>query len=1362
MQTLNRPTRIFLLVCMAILLTAACAHAVPPQLRFEQMSIEEGLPQQSVHSVLQDRQGFMWFATHGGLVRFDGYRMTVFRHEREEAHSLSSNRLWKIFEDREGTLWVATAEGGLNRFEAGSESFKAYRHDPADPHSLADDRVWDVFEDERGRLWVATSSGLSLFDPAADTFTNKMLGKEIRSIVQAMAPESSNPIWVGTSRHGLVRFDPATGPVESFRNDPSDVDSLPNDQVLVLSRDGAGALWVGTAGGLALFDEAAGSFQVFRHHPDEPHSLAGPKVQSIFEDRAGNLWIGTNRGLSLLDRESGRFDNFRHDPSARRSLPHRSVASVYQDRTGILWVGTLYGGVARVDPRIWQFTEYSRGGDPLRSPPGGVVALSEDREGLLWVGTSEGLVHFDSDPKSFSAPQAWGAPVSGAAGIASDKAGDVWVASRWGTLERWDSSAGRSQEVSLHANTSRHEYITALYSDASGALWIGQQGLVKLEPGPKLTRYSHRPGDATSPAPSGIKTLAPGSEAALWIGYSDRGLARLAADSEQFEHFRLYAGAEGQPSVSAIYEDEAGRVWVGTNAGLFRMVLTGNQPEVRTFTVRHGLASDLIAGILPDDLGRLWLSTSAGLSCFEPATETVRNFGTADGALPGGYNKGAALRLRDGRMVFGGPGGMTVFHPEKIHQDPTLPPLVFTDLRLRNQSVPLDPSGSGLLVRPIHLTTEIVLGPEDDLVSFEFAALHFAHPPNNRYAYKLEGFDGDWTFTDASRRVATYTDLQPGSYTLRVRGSNLDGIWNDEGIALGVEVLPPWWRTWWAYMLYFLAFGGLIFSLVLANRRLEAVVAARTAQVRSQARRIQEENDAKARFIANVSHEFRTPLTLAIGPLEDLRQDEGSQLSSSGRQNLEMALRNSQRMVGLVGQVLDIGRLEKGRLRLRLTEFDFAEIVRREAASFSIEAQRSGVTLVAELPEKSVPLVFDVDAMFKVVSNLLSNALKFTQKGGSLRVQLAEKEREVVLAVTDTGHGIAEDVLPRVFERYFQGSQTLATQPGMGIGLALVKELVELHGGQVEAVSRLGKGSTFTVTLRKGREHLHSDDLDREEVGTGEFAVANLFVPGAVPESKDDERTTVLLVEDNPELRHFLAVRLSASYRVLQAEHGEQALETARGELPDLIVSDVTMPVMDGFTMLRELRKDPEISFIPVLLLTARATTHEAIEGLGSGADDYLTKPFDAAELAARIAGILASRRRMSEHLRWKLENEPQTGGTFPETFEQKVQRAIVENLHDNTFTVQDLASALALDRTALFRKMRQGFGKSPSELIRQIRLERAAELLRAREGNVTEICYAVGFPSLSYFGKRFRERYGVAPSRFGQGSGVEPEVWAG
>ena len=1349
---------------------------LPNRLRFDQLSLEDGLPQQSVLSVLQDRHGFLWLATQGGVVRYDGYRMSVFSHDHSDPGSISANRVWKIYEDREGTLWLGTSEGGLNRFEPESETFTAFRHDPNEPSSLPSDRIWDLLQDRTGRFWVGTSGGLSLYDSESGTFSHQALDPEMerapgKQTVRVILEDPSGKLWLGTSWSGLLLFDPDTKTFETFRRDLSDPQSLPDDQILSLFLDAGNQLWVGTARGLARLNRESGSFEIYRHEPGQSDSLAGDQVQKIFGDRMGNLWMGTQNGLSILRPGASRFQNARHDPARPDSLPNNSVAEIFEDRTGILWFGIWYGGAAKVDPRTWQFSTFLRGEDPASSPPGGVLALYEDPSGKLWVGTSEGLTLFDPGSSTFSTPASRDGEQAGrdVTGLAAGDDGTTWVAFRSG-LESWRLGQDGSpwgRPITLGPEGARRRYVSTLVQGPNNVLWLAQDGLVKLEESAnedgeqrrRITRFAHRPDDPSSLASDRIRSLTVTPDGDLWIGYSDRGLGRLRASSESFEHFRLYPETEGQPSVSAIHVDEAGRVWVATNAGLFRLDPDRDPSRVQSFTRRDGLVSDLVAGILADDRGRLWLSTAAGLSVFDPEAESFEHFGVADGALSGGYNKGAALRTRDGRMAFGGPAGLSIFDPNKVARDPAAPELAWTALRLPKRVASTDVGPSALdrriLDRPLHLVEEIVLGPSDDLVSFEFAALHFADPKANRYAYKLEGFDRDWIPTDSGRRAATYTRLPPRRYTLKVKGSNLDGVWNEEGISLRVRVLPPFWRTWWAYLIYIGAALGLVLGLLYANRRLRAIVVQRTVQVRRQAQRIQAEHDAKARFIANVAHELRTPLTLVLGPLEDLHQQDAGGLEPRAKSRLEMALRNLRRMMGLVGQVLDLGRLEAGRTQLQPIEGDLAELVRREAAHFSNEAQRRQLLLTIETPETPVVLGFDPDAVSKILGNLVSNALKHTPAGGSVTVALENAGDEVLLVVTDTGRGIHEDDLPRVFERYYQGKKTDPSQPGTGIGLALVRELAELHGGRVEATSRLGEGSRFEVGIPRQGLLPASPPADRpaavvpEPPTNDEVAIPAAGLVDTSDPNLEEDRLTVLVVDDNPELRDFITMRLSASYRILQAADGEEALKIARRDLPDVVVSDVMMPRLDGLEMTRRLRQDPETAYLPILLLTAKATGQDTVEGLSQGADDYLTKPFDPAELAARIAGLLAARRRLREYLRRRQERE-QYRPPGRESFEHRVERVILENLGDELFSVQDLASSLAVDRTVLFRRVKKHFGQSPSILIRKYRLERAAELLRDREGNVTEVCYAVGFSSLSYFTRRFREHYGVTPSRFG------------
>ena len=1359
-RTPGRDLRALLVVACLLLCTFPAFAGAPSKLRFDRLSLDDGLPHLVVLSMLQDQRGFLWIATQGGVVRLDGFgeghQATVYRHDRTDPGSLSDSWVWKMIEDRRARLWLATSHG-LNRFDPETESFRSFLHDPKEETSLPSQRVWTVYEDPDESIWVGTDGGLARFDPETETFTRWRVDPEaeaaagnqsVRALLATTADEAgtarAGALWVGTRRWGLIFFDPETGTRRYHRHDPADPTSLPDDNVQTLYRDRAGALWVGTDGGLARFDNVTGRFRSHRTASDATSALPEHATEAILEDRQGRLWVGTKDGLYLREREGKGFRVFRHDAGDPSSLPLDHVRALVEDRAGVLWVGTWFGGVGRVDPGRWRFTNLVDHVDPPAALDSGISAFYEDARGDLWVGSTPRPARLAARSGTVTpVGKVDERPANFVAGFAEDAAGDLWMARRLGELRKWNPGSDRFEAV---AETAALElgYVKTVCRDRAGNVWIAHRGLTRLEAGPHWTSFLHDPDVPGSLASNNVRSLAPGRDGGLWLGYTEHGVGRLGAGEEDFEHYLVVPDDTGQPSVTSMVDTDDG-LWLATNAGLFQMVFgNGEATTVRSWTTKDGLASDSVAGLLADGDGRLWLSTPRGLSRFDPGSGDFRHFGEADGTLPEGYFTRGAYRGGDGRMYFGGPRGMTHFHPAEILADPAAPELTLTGLRLFNEPALLaDRDPASPLRRPLHLTDRLVLEPRHDMVSFEFAALPFSGPPAERYAYRLRGLSQDWIQTDPDRRFATFTHLPPGDFVFEVKARSHDGVWSQEQ-SFEVRVEPPLWRTPWAYLLYALLAGGLTLGLVLANRRLEAVVVERTAEVRQQAREIQAESAAKARFIANVSHEFRTPLTLTIGPLEELR-NHGS-LDREARGHVNLALRNARQMTGLVGQVLDVGRLEEGQMPLAPREADLANVVRDNVHCFRIEARRRGLTLEATGLDEPVVFAFDTSALHKVIGNLLSNAVKFTGEG-SVLVRLEAEDAKVSLEVADSGRGIAEADLPRVFERYFQGHDADPRQPGTGIGLALVKELTELHGGRVSVRSQLGQGTTFRVELPRGAAP--AIDLAAEPPAEDDVTAEVSEAPEVETSNRGDglaaaDRTTVLVVDDNPELRDFLAARLAGRYRVLLAADGEEALATAKVELPDVVISDVTMPRLDGLGLLRELRRSPDLSSVPVILLTARATHQDTVTGLRHGADGYLTKPFDLSELEARIAGLLASRQRLRDHLLRELKKPRST-----RSFEERVQRTILDNLADSGFSVSDLATALAIDRTVLFRRVRQHFEKSPNELIRDMRLMRAAELLRAEAGNVTEVCYAVGFQSLGYFSQRFRERFSVPPSRY-------------
>ncbi len=810
-----------------------------------------------------------------------------------------------------------------------------------------------------------------------------------------------------------------------------------------------------------------------------------------------------------------------------------------------------------------------------------------------------------------------------------------------------------------------------------------------------------------------------------------------------------------------------GALWVGTTSGLERMDPDGRWHR---YGREDGLPNTTIQGLLEDPAGYLWVAHNRGLSRFDPRTGAFQSYGARDGLQGDISNEGAVYQSpRTGLFYVGGDLGYNAFDPLALPAEPPPPAPVLTGLRLSGVSVPIAAEASPLR-RALSMTDQLRLRYDDRVVTFTFASLDFRAPYAQRYAVRLDGFDPAWRDIGAQHE-ATFTNLSPGRYTLRVRAAGRDGVWGDE-TALALTVVPPWWRMWWAYAGYLLLTVGLLTAAYRARRR-HHELRHRMEMEHLEADQLRELDHARSRFFANVSHEFRTPLTLTLGPLDDMKAGLYGPLDAPIAQQVDLARRNAGRVLDLINQILDVARLESGRTPLRARPLDLGAFVEAVAQPFRALAERKAMTFEIHQPAETVEVFADPPQLEKAVANLLSNALKFTPEGGTVRVIVAVEDGAARVAVRDSGPGIPAADLPYVFDRFYQVGEASQTQLGTGIGLALAKEVVDLHGGTLAVASEAGFGSTFTLILPLGRDHLAPDQID-EAAGPwapGAPPASLLAEPGGdgMAESLDDDLeadvTTVLVVEDHPEVRAYVRRHLeggSPAYRVLEAADGEAGLALARKRLPDLVVSDVMMPKLDGLGLCRALRADPATDFIPVILLTAKAAPEDKLEGLGEHCDDYLTKPFDPAELRARIANLIAIRQRLRERFagvvgagNGVLHPAPAAVTSADDAFLERVHEAVEAHLGDETFSVERLAEAVGVSRSHLHRQLKALAGQTPTDLIRTMRLERAAQLLAARAGTVSEVAYAVGFKSVSYFSDSFVRAYGYRPSDYATRDGA-------
>ena len=1085
--TLERGPRAWLAAAALALFWFPEAHAQTPNIAFQRLSIDHGLPQSSVTCILQDRQGFMWFGTQGGLARYDGYTFTVYKHDRRDPSSLAGDYVRALLEDDDDFLWVGTLGGGLSRFDPRTVAFTNFRHDPEDPSSLASDRINEIYQDRLGDLWI------------------------------------------GTTASGLDRFDPASGTFEHFRHDPADPASLVDDRIRALSEDLLGNFWIGTLGGLGVFDRSSRTFQRIAQGPSRPaagqmspahrgvrailedragvlwvgteggldqldraslttvHALVpgterrDAQIRELFEDSAGRLWVATQGGLKLFDRETGSFRHYRNDPANPTSLSADDVVSIYQDSGGVLWFGTLRAGVNKWHPAAWSFGHIKR--DPSAASTmssDNAFAFAEDRRGDLWIGTFGGGVnrldrasgrftqfrHDPEDPSSLSDDRV--------SSLLTDDTGTLWLGTAAGGLNRFEAGAGTftrfSHDPERPASLSGNG-VMSLFEDSSGALWVGTfgAGLNRFDRQTEtFTHFRHDPGDATSLSDDRVSAIAEHASGTLWVGTLAGGLNLFDRSTETFRNFRSDpddADSLSSDAINVLHVDAVGSLWIGTQGGglarLDRLGVGGGEAVFRNYSERDGLPDSVIYGLQSDTQGHLWLSSNHGLARFDPRTESFKTYDVSHGLQSNEFNVGASYLGTSGELIFGGVNGFNIFRPDQLVTNTSEPPIVLTSFLKLGQAVPLAAGAR-------HFELE----HSDKVVAFEFAALDYTAPEKNRYAYQIEGLADDWIELGSYRR-APLMNLASGRYTLRVKASNNDGVWNLDGPELSIHVRPPPWRTWWAYSLYAVALATAAFvyrqAVERRRQRQRALRAAHeeTEQARRARAAAEESARVKGEFLANLSHEIRTPMNGVLGMTSLVLESE---LSEQQRDQLETVRVSGEALLALLNDILDFSKVESRKLEIEHVPFDLRRCVEEALALMASTAANKGLDLGYRIEEGTPETVAgDVTRIRQILVNLLSNGIKFTHQGGVF-VQLSAREvdsrREIHCAVEDTGIGIPTDKLGRLFQPFSQvDASTTRKFGGTGLGLAICKQLAELMGGSIWVDSTEGSGSIFSFSI---------------------------------------------------------------------------------------------------------------------------------------------------------------------------------------------------------------------------------------------------------------------------------------------------------
>lgn len=1451
----------FLLSAALACLFSGGLHAQYDQYRFARLDITQGLSHNEVNCLLRDEKGFLWIGTMSGLNRYDGYKFKIFRHDVADTSSINDDFVEKILEGPGHTLWVST-RNGFNIYDPLTEKFdrnpQNFLNSIHVPGGNITGNIMDIRKDLSGNYWFLTSlSGIYKYNAAAkktdrffhqprdtsslyagniaaftldntgdfwiiykDGMLEKMDGRNFRIIYRnqtikdyfpndvldyRLYVDKQNDLWIYSSNgaKGIFYLNTSTRSMGHLGKGAGKA-RLNTDIVNGVIQDGKNRIWIATDhGGINLLDKKNFSVQYLLNREDDDNSLSQNSINTIYKDKDDIIWIGTyKKGISYHHTDIMKFPLYRPRLLEAKKLGYDDVNRFVEDAKGNLWIGTNGGGLLYFNRQNGHYTQYLHDSSDRHSLTNDViVSLWVDREQKLWIGTYYGGLdcfdgktfrhyrHDDKDTSSLADDRVWE--------IFEDSQRRLWIGTFANGLDLLQRNTGRFVHFKPFApNSVRSTYITGLTEDSKGNLWIA-------------TAY-------------GVNVLEKETGRFLYYTHDDTHPSTTLSNNNTY----------------SVREDTRGLIWIGTREGLD--VFDPVTGQFKTFRIRDGLPDNTVMELQTDDSDNLWVSTPNGLSNVLVTMDSsrriscrFRNYDASDGLQGKEFNENAALKTRNGEMIFGGANGFNIFNPRQIQYNHKNQALILTDLQVFNKSVGIGerPEGHVILSQALSSTKGITLHYNENVFSIEFASLNFSNPEKVRYAYRLEGFNQQWLMTNEKTRVATFTNLDPGDYVFKVRTAGENGGWNPEELSLNIKILPPFWKTPLAYVFYGLLLAGL---LVLARRMIVQRARMRFVieQERKEAQRLHDLDNMKIRFFTNVSHEFRTPLSLILTPMDKIIRDTDNPARKS---QFQLIHRNARRLLNMVNQLLDFRKLEEQELKLNLSKGDIIKFIRELSFSFADMAEKKKIDFSFHTSIPALITCFDQDKLERIVFNLLSNAFKFTHDEGRISVEVhllpatgPEEQGLLQLVIKDTGIGIEKDNQEKIFERFFQDAVpgSMVNQ-GSGIGLAITREFVKLHQGSIHVESSPGQGSSFTVLLPvpspESTEQtplleafpssgtpdsptfkhptpgaLGSDppflDTPLHDASISTFPVQEIASPdayasgytpgdnnentpgytgGKAPGNADgntpstrntpgntDENTpgapgakkpVVLLVEDNEELRFYLKDNLREFFTIIEASNGREGWQRTLGTHPDLVVSDVSMPEMDGIALCRKIKTDKRTSFVPVILLTALIGEEQQLKGLETGANDYMTKPFNFEILLSKIRNLLIQQNIARKTYQKQVDAGPRDikPDSPDEQFILRVLSLIERNIANADFTVEEMSRELFLSRVALYKKILALTGKTPIELIRSMRLKRAAQLLEKSRLTIAEIAYEVGFNNPKYFSRFFKIEFGVLPSAY-------------
>ncbi len=1404
-------------------------------MKFEYLTVDNGLSNNLIQCLFRDSKGYLWVGTQVGLNKFDGFKVKNYETIEGQNNSLSNNYIYWIFEDKHKNLWIGT-DFGLNLFDRKTETFKRFLHDSKSGKSISSNSIKSIVEDQKGNIWVNTENGLNCWDANNQIFNQFFPPGEANKIgryPEKISIDSNGDIW-GAKGKTLWKFSTKSQHFTSYTDTLMLSAATQNTYVLV---DSNGIVWIGiNQKGLISFNEKTKKFIKYGTKADGK-GIYSPHIPTMAFDGKHNLLIGGYLGgISRLNLKSSTFDYYFNDKNGENNIIGQSLTSIYLDSENILYVGSALG-VSFSNPKKNRYQTFRKNIKESNSLLNNNVArFFEDSHGYIWINTEGGVCIFDPHKKTFKnypiSPRNLSVIMNkGASSFAEDKNSDIWLGTWEGGLQKYERKTGKYFRYMPNPKDPKaisYNIILDIIDDKKGNFLISYYpkgiDVFNIKDG-VIKKYRHNPKQPNSLCKTWVDAFRRINDNEILL-ITPKGFGKFNVNTETFLWNKALEGVH----VTDVYIDKHGNNWVGTyDAGLWIISAKG---EIEKHNKTNGFSSNTVCCIVEDRQGNIWISTFNGINKYNTKTKKITNINEDDGLLGKQFSTNSYLKATDGKLYFGGDKGFNSFNPDSIVTNTTLPNVYIDEFQIFNKLVtPATPNSP--LKNSITETKKIVLTYEQSFFSFGFTAINFTYREKVQYTYKLQGVDNDWVYIDAQQRKASYTNIDPGRYTFKVKASNNDGLWNEQETSVIVIITPPWWKTLWFRMLLIIIIVGgafvFYFARISAMKRYQRVLENRVnkrtlkleeantmledrqAKVLQQneiitqtSEKLKEKDMLKTRFFINISHDFRTPLTLILGPIESMIADFKRKNWIEYIGKLELVGRNAKRLLNLINQLIEIHKIESGAMNLKIVPTNITEFINEIATLFKDFADQHNIRLTLINTSQTIELYIDREKMEKVIFNLLSNAIKYNKPHGTIHIEIIknneiyENINNVEIRIKDTGIGIDSKSIAYIFEPFYQ-AQNMHTklEESSGIGLSLCKSLIQLHFGSIEVQSELGQGSTFTIKLPLGKNHfkpeeifemtnyklqiaddqliitnyelrMTNDQLDTDikqltpnsRLPTSDFRHRTpnfgLPTPNSRLPTSDSQLPTILVVDDNADMRKYITYELQNDYQIIEAENGLEGFEKTIEFNPELIISDVMMPVIDGIEFCNNIKTNEITSHIPVLLLTARSSEESTIDGFGSGADDYIVKPFSAAVLKSRIKNVLHNREQLRQLYSTQIKIEPKeiTLNAIDEKFMAKVLKIVEENISNADFSVVTLAEKTFMSRSNLFRKIKSLTGENVSDFILSMRMKKAAEMLQQSSLEITEIAYQSGFNDPKYFTTYFGKVFGKTPLQYRNSKG--------